>query len=164
MEDAFDYFEKYKQIPVVLIRENGGYIINEAPPKKRKEIVEEAKIKRPPVQHRTRKVGELVEAVHQWPEFPGGGDAFMKYLDKVGKEVGEFLPKGVKKAYVQVEFIVDKDGVPVNFKILKGTKDAEELENELIVRMEDMGTWKPAMLHGKPVAKKMIQTVTVEKP
>ena len=164
MEDAFDYFEKYKQIPVVLIRENGGYIINEAPPKKRKEIVEEAKIKRPPVQHRTRKVGELVEAVHQWPEFPGGGDAFMKYLDKVGKEVGEFLPKGVKKAYVQVEFIVDKDGVPVNFKILKGTKVAEELENELIVRMEDMGTWKPAMLHGKPVAKKMIQTVTVEKP
>ena len=85
-------------------------------------------------------------------------------LFRLWREVGEFLPKGVKKAYVQVEFIVDKDGVPVNFKILKGTKDAEELENELIVRMEDMGTWKPAMLHGKPVAKKMIQTVTVEKP
>ena len=28
----------------------------------------------------------------------------------------------------------------------------------------DMGTWKPALLHGKPVAKKMIQTITVEKP
>ena len=164
MEDAYDYFEKYKQMPVVLISENGDYIINDAPPRKRKEIVEETKIKRPPVQHRTRKVGELVEAVHQWPEFPGGGDVFMKYLDKVGKDVGEFLPKGVTKAYVQVEFIVDKDGVPVNFKILKGVKEGEELEDELIIRMEDMGTWKPALLHGKPVAKKMIQTITVEKP
>ena len=164
MEEAYDYFEKYKQMPVVLISENGDYIINDAPPRKRKEIIEESKIKRPPVQHRTRKVGELVEAVHQWPEFPGGGDVFMKYLDKVGRDVGEFLPKGVTKAYVQVEFIVDKDGVPVNFKILKGVKEGEELEDELIVRMEDMGTWKPALLHGKPVAKKMIQTVTVEKP
>lgn len=164
MEEAYDFFEKYKQMPVVLISENGDYIINDAPPRKRKEIIEESKIKRPPVQHRTRKVGELVEAVHQWPEFPGGGDVFMKYLDKVGRDVGEFLPKGVTKAYVQVEFIVDKDGVPVNFKILKGVKEGEELEDELIVRMEDMGTWKPALLHGKPVAKKMIQTVTVEKP
>jgi hypothetical protein len=25
-----------------------------------------------------------------------------------------------------------------------------------------MGTWKPALLHDKPVAKKMIQTVTIE--
>ena len=74
------------------------------------------------------------------------------------------MPKGVAKAYVQVEFIVDKDGVPVNFKILKGVKEGEELEDELIIRMEDMGTWKPALLHGKPVAKKMIQTITVEKP
>ena len=72
-----------------------------------------------------------------------------------------FLPKGITKAYVQVEFIVDYDGVPVNFKVLKGMNDLD-FADELIKRMENMGTWKPATLHEKPVAKKIIQTVTVE--
>ncbi|MBK7291982.1 MAG: hypothetical protein IPI78_18080 [Chitinophagaceae bacterium] len=36
MEDAYDYFEKYKQMRVVLISENGDYIINDAPPRKGK--------------------------------------------------------------------------------------------------------------------------------
>jgi hypothetical protein len=63
-----------------------------------------------------------------------------------------------------MEFIIDKDGVPDNFKVLKTVTGDESLGEELIIRMEDMGTWKPALLHGKPVAKKMIQTITVEKP
>lgn len=51
-----------------------------------------------------------------------------------------YLPKGIKKAYVQGEFVVDKDGVPVNFKVLKSVKDGEEFNDELINRMESMGT------------------------
>ncbi|MBK6384327.1 MAG: hypothetical protein IPF69_12860 [Chitinophagaceae bacterium] len=133
------------------------------PPRKPKVVVEnKAPVKKPPMQHRTREVGTLVDAVHQWPQFPGGADAFMSYLEKVGAEMVSFLPKGVKKAYVQVEFIIDKDGVPVNFKVLKSVKDSDELNDELIDRLEKMGTWKPALLHDKPVAKKMIQTVTIE--
>lgn len=160
LEDAFDYFEKYKQLPVVMIGTKGEYIINDVPPKKQ-EIAEEVKKVRPVANHRTRNVGVIVDAVHQWPQFPGGGDALMKYLDKLGNEMAVHLPKGIKKAYVQVEFIVDKDGVPVNFKVLKGMSDQDFID-ELISRMENMGTWKPALLHDKPVAKKMIQTVTVE--
>ena len=72
-----------------------------------------------------------------------------------------YLPKGIKKAYVQVEFVIDKDGVPVNFKVLKSVKDGEEFNDELINRMESMGTWKPAILNDKPVAKKMVQTITI---
>ena len=163
MEDAFDYFDKYKQLPIVMIGEKGQYIINEVPPRKPKVVIEnKAPVKKPPMQHRTREVGTLVDAVHQWPQFPGGADAFMSYLEKVGAEMVSFLPKGVKKAYVQVEFIIDKDGVPVNFKVLKSVKDSDELNDELIDRLEKMGTWKPALLHDKPVAKKMIQTVTIE--
>jgi outer membrane biosynthesis protein TonB len=85
----------------------------------------------------------------------------MKYLDNLGKEMTSYLPNGITKAYVQVEFIVDKDGVPVNFKVLRGMKD-EDFNDELISRMEKMPSWKPAILNDKPVAKKMIQTVTVE--
>ena len=164
MEDAYDYFEKYKQLPVVLIGEKGEYIINDVPPKKLKGALAEKLVKKPGMLHRTRNVGVLADAVHQWPEYPGGGEAFIKYLDQLGKEMVAYLPEGIKKTYVQVEFVVDKDGVPVNFKILKGPKDADDFMDELIIRLEKMGTWKPAMLYDKPVAKKMVQTVSVIVP
>lgn len=166
LEDAFDYFDKYRQLPVVMIDNKGRYIINEVPPKKPKFVAEEKKapVKKAPVVHRTRNVGVLADAVHQWPQFPGGADAFMKYLDDLGKDMVAYLPTGVRKAFVQVEFVVDKDGVPVNFNVLKSIKDGEDFNDELINRMENMGVWQPALLHDKPVAKKMIQTITVEIP
>lgn len=164
MEDAFDYFDKYKQLPVVMIGDKGQYMINEVPPRKPKNVAPEKPVKKPPMVHKTRNVGVLADAVHQWPQFPGGADAFMKYLEVLGKDMVAHLPKGIKKAYVQVEFVVDKDGVPVNFRVLKSVKDGDEFNDELILRMENMGTWKPALLHDKPVAKKMVQTVTIEVP
>ncbi len=157
LQQAFDYFEKYKQLPVILINEKGEYIVNGAITRK----TEEKPANRVPVNHRTRNITGLVEAVHQWPEFPGGGPAFNKYLDELGKQLVEFLPEGMKKAFVQVEFIVDKDGVPTNFKVLRGMKD-EDFNDELIKRLEKMPEWKPAILNDKPVPKKMVQTVTVE--
>jgi murein L,D-transpeptidase YafK len=160
LEDAFDYFEKYKQLPVVMVDPKGGYIINDVPSKKQKLIVEEKPVKKSTVVHLTRNVGVIADAVHQWPQFPGSSDAFMKYLEKLGTEMAVYLPKGITKAYVQVEFIVDKDGEPVNFKVLKGMNDQDFID-ELINRMEKMGTWKPALLNDKPVAKKIMQTITV---
>lgn len=160
LEDGFDYFEKYKQLPVVLIRDDGEYEVEDAPEKKsvlKQEVVVKKKI---PVKHRVRVVNEIPEAVHQWPEFPGGGKAFMKYLDQLGNEMASYLPKGIHKAYVQVEFIIDKDGIPVNFKVLRGMND-EDFNDELITQMEKMPSWQPAILNNKPVPKKMIQTVTV---
>src|SRR5688572_15028716 len=160
LEEAFDYFEKFHQLPVVMIGEKGDYLVNGALP--RKSLGEkEVKKKRVPVQHKVREVGNLPASVHQWPKYPGGADAFMKYLDGLGNEMVAFLPTGTVKSFVQVEFVVDKDGVPVNFKVLKGSSD-EDFNDELIKRLENMGTWQPAMLHDKPVAKKMIQTITVE--
>jgi len=159
LEDAYDYFEKFKQLPVVLINDKGDYIINAAA--SARAVSEVKKVNRVPVQHRQRTIASLPESVHQWPQFEGGANAFMKYLDEVGAGMVEFLPVGVTKAYVQVEFIVDKDGTPTNFKVLKGMKD-EDFNDELISRMEKMPTWQPAMLNDKPVAKKMIQTVTVQ--
>jgi murein L,D-transpeptidase YafK len=162
MEDAFDYFERYKQLPVVMIGDNGEYIINEVPPKRPKKGEPVVRERKPPNPHIVRNITSLTESVHQWPQYPGGTEAYAKYLDKLGKEMIMFLPREVKKAYVQVEFIVDKDGVPCNFKILKSIKDGEyEFDDELITRMEKMGTWQPAILSDKPVAKKMVQTVIV---
>ena len=161
LEEAFDYFDKFKQVPIVMIGDKGEYIINGALPKRTAEEIKEAKAKRIPVQHRTRDVGVLPASVHQWPKYPGGAEAFMTFLDGLGKDMVAYLPTGIRKSFVQVEFIVDKDGVPVNFKVLKGSAD-DDFNDELIKRLEAMQTWQPALLNDKPVAKKMIQTVTVE--
>ena len=166
LEDAFNYFEKHKQVPVVMVSDKGEYYVNDAPDKKLMNPSAEGKPipKRKNVQHRTRPITGLAEAVHQWPKYPGGGQEFLKYLDKLGKGMREYLPKGVRKAFVQLEFIVDKDGVPVNFKVIKGGVN-EDFNDELISRLEaTMATWEPAVLSDKPVPKKMVQTVTIEIP
>lgn len=165
MEDAFDYFDKYRQLPVVMVDSKGQYLINEVPPRKIKKLTEEeSTIKPPPVVHRTRNVGTLVNAVFRAPQYIDGTDVFAKYLETLGNDMVAYLPKGVRSAYVQVEYIIDVDGVPVNFKVLKSVKDGEEFDDELISRMENMGTWKPAILDDKPVPKKMVQTVVVRVP
>jgi murein L,D-transpeptidase YafK len=157
LEGAFDYFEKYHQLPVVMTDDKGEYLVDEVPVKKMKE---ENPPKKPVVKHKERNITNLANSVHQWPQFPGGGEAFMEYLKKLGKDMSAYLPEGMSKAFVQVEFIVDIDGTPVNFKIIKGGND--DYNDELIERMEKMPTWDPALLNDKPVAKKMVQTVTIE--
>jgi murein L,D-transpeptidase YafK len=157
LEDAFDYFEKYRQLPVIMVNEKGDYVIDGIV---RKPIVpEKERPVRKKVEHLTRNVSDLKDVVHQWPEFPGGGQAFLDYLQQLGKEMVAYLPGSTKKAHVQVEFIVDTDGTPVNFKMLKGVD--EDFDDELITRLEKMPTWKPALLNDKAVAKKMKQSIEI---
>jgi murein L,D-transpeptidase YafK len=157
LEDAFDYFEKYRQLPVIMTNERGDYVVDGI---SRKPIVEEKQ--RPahkPVSHRTRDISNTADVVHQWPEFPGGGQAFLNYLQQLGKEMVAYLPGSMQKAYVQVEFVVDADGVPVNFKVVKGVDD--DFNDELITQLEKMPTWKPALLNDKAVPKKMKQSIEI---
>jgi murein L,D-transpeptidase YafK len=157
LEGAYDYFERYHELPVVMTDEKGKYVVDAVPAKK---TAGSTKAKKTLVKHRERNITHIADVVHQWPKFPGGGSAFMDYLQQLGNEMAPYLPDGTKKAYVQVEFIIDTDGVPTNFKILKGGND--NYDDELISKMEQMPVWQPAELHDKPVAKKMIQTVTIE--
>jgi hypothetical protein len=160
LEDVFYYFERYREPPVIMVNEKGEYVLD-ASVKIGKLNEKENKVpKKSTAERRTRKITGLAETVHQWPEYPGGGTAFLDYLNNLGKEMVDMLPAKTKKAYVQVEFVVDKDGVPVNFTILKGVDD--DFNEELITRLEKMQNWKPALLHDKPVAKKIKQSFTIE--
>jgi murein L,D-transpeptidase YafK len=161
LSDAFDYFEKYKQLPVVLVNEKGDYVIDGI---FRKSLSEEKtekveKVEKKKVIHRTRTINNLVPAVTRAAQFPGGSDALNNYMKDLGKEMVAYLPLGVKKAFVKVEFIVDADGTPVNFKILRGID--EEFDEELITHLEKMPAWDPALLADKPVARKIIQSIEV---
>jgi murein L,D-transpeptidase YafK len=160
LEDAYDYFEKHHQLPVVMVNDKGEYIFDGGVKKMKTPVKEDKPVKRAPVPHRTRTIASLPEAIHLAPQYTGGAAAYNSFLTELGKEMVGYLPKGLKKAYVQVEFVIDSDGMPVNFKVLKGFD--EEFNDELILRMEKMPVWQPAVLHDKPVARKIKQSVTIE--
>jgi murein L,D-transpeptidase YafK len=160
LEDVFYYFERYREPPVIMVNEKGEYVLD-ASVKIGKLNEKENKVpKKSTIERRTRKITDIADVVHQWPEYPGGGTAFLDYLNNLGKEMVDLLSSKTKKAYVQVEFVVDKDGVPVNFTVLKGVDD--DFNEELITRLEKMQNWKPALLHDKPVAKKIKQSFSIE--
>jgi len=156
LESVYDHFELTHQLPVIMTDNSGTYVFDGLS----KKVPPPPKPKRVPVPHRHRNITDLADVVHQWPEFPGGGESFLKYLEKMGKALVPSLPDGAKKAYVQVEFVVDTDGTPTNFKVVKGVN--EDFDDELITVLEQMPTWKPALLNDKPVAKLMRQNFAIE--
>lgn len=158
LETVYDHFELTHQLPVIMTNTSGQYVFDGLSKKLPQVPVE--KVKKAPVQHRFRNIAETPDAVHQWPQFPGGGESFLKYLDKMGKALLPSLPEGVKKANIMIEFIVDADGVPTNFKVLKGVN--EDFDDALITVLEQMPAWQPALLNEKPVAKKMKQSFLIE--
>jgi murein L,D-transpeptidase YafK len=158
LESVYDHFEATHQLPVIMTNSYGEYVFDGL--SKKVVVAPAEKAKRVPVPHRTRNIAETADVVHQWPQFPGGGQNFLLYLDKMGKALLPSLPEGIKKANVMVEFIVDSDGVPTNFKVLKGVN--EDFDDELITVLEQMPTWQPAVLNDKPVPKKMKQSFAIE--
>ncbi len=158
LESVYDHFEITHQLPVIMVNNKGDYMFDNL--SKKVVVVPVKKQKKAPVQHRSRTISNLADVVTVWPQFPGGGENFLKYLEKMGKALVSSLPDGMKKAFVQVEFIIDSDGVPTNFKIIKGVD--KEFDDELITVLEQMPVWQPALLQELPVAKKMRQSFAIE--
>lgn len=159
LEKVFDHFEATKQLPVIMTDSHGQYVFDGLVKKVVKETKPVEKPKRVPVPHRYRDV-QLVDVVHQGARFPGGSEGFQKYIDQLGKILAPELPGGKKKAGVVVEFVIDKDGVPTNFRMVQGVN--EDFDDELITVMEQMPNWQPAILDEKPVAKMIRQTIWIE--
>ncbi|MCX8020532.1 MAG: L,D-transpeptidase family protein [Chitinophagaceae bacterium] len=158
LKGAYYYFEKHKQLPVVLFGPKGEYFVYDDVVSTQK--TEEKKNKE--MSRRVRTIDHISTQVHSSPQFPGGASAYAKYLNDLEKDMSALLPPGVKKAFIKVEFIIDKDGMPVNFKIVQGLNiGGEDFHNELISRMENMGIWKPAYYNDKPVPQKMTQTLNI---
>lgn len=171
LEQAFNYFQKNRRLPIVMITDDGNYYINEgvtsgiAGSRKENEVLEAQRkgtsVPKLLPPRRVRTIAHTEEFVHQWPQYPGGPEALNRFLDETGHSLAILLPAGMKKAFVQIEFIVDRDGVPVNFKLVKGISGAASLHEKLLQELEKMENWQPALLNRMPVAKKMQQTITI---
>jgi protein TonB len=95
-------------------------------------------------------------SVEQQPEFPGGMQAWMAFLNR-HLQTPDDLEPGEKKA-VLVSFVVDKDGTVTGFRVVQS--GGRRFDEEVIRVLRKMPKWKPAIQNGHPVALSYTQPVT----
>lgn len=106
-------------------------------PKVKKEIVVE---KEEPVN------ADLVyEQVDQMPEYPGGMEELTKFIYQNIK-YPSYCKKNRIEGKVLVTFIIDKDGTPINFRVVETPEPLLSGEAIRVVKM--MPKWKPGKLRG----------------
>jgi len=160
MKKAYQYFDKTKQLPVVLINKKGGYVVEaELPLDGNKNGV--GGRKKEPRAMKNFNEDEIAKVVDKLPEYPGGNEGFQVFLDEVSKEMTNYLGEDQPKAYVMVEFIIDKEGRPANVKVIKGGN--EDLNEKLEEKFEKMPVWSPAVRMDKNVAVRLKQSIFIER-
>jgi murein L,D-transpeptidase YafK len=169
MRGAFNYFEKYREVPFVMVNGKGEYVTEEVTPAEalvkipNVEPVAASTARKKPVHARPERINpvpesELATAVDKQPEYPGGNPAFQIFLNKLCKESVRDLG-GQSKAFVMVEYVIDSSGKPVYARAIRGGNDVmdEKIEDAFLA----MPKWEPATHSGSRVAMKLKQTVMV---
>jgi murein L,D-transpeptidase YafK len=156
LKQAFNYFEKTRNLPVILIGSKGEYIVgNTVPePEPDREVIK--KTRRPLKEFDEE---ELAIVVDRLPVYPGGNLMFQVFLDDVARDVAHYLDKDMKKTFVMVEFIIDKNGKTAYAKVIKGGND--EMNDKIQEKFENMPVWKPAARGEKNVAIKLKQSLEI---
>ncbi|MDR3712477.1 MAG: hypothetical protein P4L51_06655 [Puia sp.] len=160
MRNAFYYFERYKDVPFVMVNSKGEYVTEDVPPpvEEKKGVVEKLK-KKPPHAIQPIPEDELARTVDKLPVYPGGNDAFQSFLNKLSAESVNDLDDGQVKTFVMVEYIIDALGRPVYARVIHGGNDKinENIEHAFTA----MPAWAPATHTGKNVPIKLKQTIMI---
>jgi murein L,D-transpeptidase YafK len=169
MRSAFNYFEKYREVPFVIVNGKGEYVTEDVAPAEalvkvpNLEPVSLPVARKKPVHVRPERInpipeGELATAVDKLPEYPGGNTAFQVFLNNLSRESVKDLA-GQSKAFVMVEYVIDSTGKPVYAKAIRGGNDVmnEKIEDAFL----GMPQWAPATHGGSRVAIMLKQTVMV---
>ncbi len=91
---------------------------------------------------------KVFTAVEQEPKFPGGEDAFMKFLGTNIKYPAE-MKKKKAQGKVFVSFIVEEDGSLSNMKVLRDAGYGSGKESVRVLSMSPK--WQPGIQNGKKV-------------
>ncbi len=95
--------------------------------------------------------------VEEQPEYPGGMNELMKYLQKSIKYPEDSRKNGSQgRAFVR--FIVEKDGSVTNAEIMKSSGDTS-LDAEAVRVVESMPKWKPGKQGGEVVRVRFVLPV-----
>jgi TonB family protein len=84
----------------------------------------------------------------QVPEFPGGLDAFFKFLGKNIRYPANARENGTQGRII-ISFVVEKDGSLTDVKVVKGIGDGCDEEAVRVIKMSPK--WNPGVQDGKPV-------------
>jgi len=161
LRQVFFYFEKRRNLPVIMVNEQGEYVFGEDVKLATEELKPEVKqVKRKEATPVKFDVTELENSVNKLPVYQGGAAAFQQFLDNLSKELVTMLPPDQKKTFITVEYIVTKDGKTILPKVLRGATN--EMNNLIIERFEAMPPWSPAIRLEKPIAIRLKQTIYVE--
>lgn len=161
-KQVYFYFEKHKNLPVIMVNEKGEYVLGEEVKLGNDEEVkpERKTVKKKEATPVKFDETELVNAVNKLPIYPGGSEAFQHFLDNLSKELVTLLPADQKKTFITVEYIVNKEGKLILPKVLRGATN--EMNNLIIEKFEAVPAWTPAVRLDKNVPIKLKQTIYVE--
>jgi len=91
---------------------------------------------------------KIFTAVEQNPEFPGGLDAFYKYLGKTIRYPAVARENNTQGRVV-VQFVCERDGSLTDIKVVRGIGDGCDEEAIRVVKASPH--WKPGIQNGRPV-------------
>ncbi len=89
-----------------------------------------------------------LDGIENYPEFPGGHSAFIKFLSRNLKYPGIAVEKGIE-GKVLISFIIEKNGRLSNIKILRGI--GYGCDEEAIRVLEKSPEWKPGIQNKQKV-------------
>lgn len=94
------------------------------------------------------KSSPVFTSVEQVPQFPGGIDAFAKYLAKNIKYPAASRDKGIQGRVI-ISFIVEQDGVLSDVRITRGV--ADDIDKEALQVVMASPKWEPGIQNGRTV-------------
>lgn len=90
----------------------------------------------------------VADAVDEQPEFPGGDNAMMRYINKERRYPREAYKAGIE-GRVLCAFIVMPNGSINNIEVLRGVEESIDREAVRIIR--NMPAWKAGRISGTAV-------------
>lgn len=91
---------------------------------------------------------EVFMVAEQMPEFPGGMKEMLKFLQENVKYPENAMRNNVQGRVI-VQFVIEKDGTPTEFKVLRSVDP--DLDAEALRVLQTMPKWKPGMQRGEVV-------------
>lgn len=158
---AYYYFEQKKAIPIVMIDKEGNYLFADEPKLAYQQLPPPKKVV---VARQATKVDfdetTVSKSIYRQAVFAGDNKQLQVFINNLSTELSPLLPEGRSRAFVQVEFIVTKEGKLILPKVLSGA--SAEMNNLIIDRFEAMPAWQPAINEKEqPIAVRLQQTIEV---
>lgn len=106
----------------------------------------------------------FTEKVYEFPdveaEFPGSYSALSQFI--LGRINFDTLLVNTEEidTRIHIEFIVASNGTPHSFKV-ENKMLTEEGKEALILQLQQMPNWKPAMIEEKPVSSKVMLPILI---